>query len=249
MQKPITLYPAIDLKDGHCVRLYKGDMDQATIYGDNPAAQAKKFADAGCSWLHIVDLDGAFDGKPANSKAVENILETVSIPVQLGGGIRSLEIMEAWLRAGIARLILGTLAVKDPDLVKKACKTFPGHIAVGLDARAGMVATEGWAESSNQSVKDMARRFEDVGIAAIIHTDIDRDGTLEGANIAASSDLAKATDIPIIVSGGVKDIKDITRVRKEGTLEGVISGKALYTGSLSLADALEAAGKKEKKHA
>lgn len=237
----ITIYPAIDLKDGQCVRLYKGDMDATTVYNTDPGAQAKAFADEGAEWLHVVDLNGAFDGAPTNRSAVEMILDSVDIPVQLGGGIRSLETMEFWLETGITRLILGTLAVKDPALVKEACKAFPGKIAVGLDARGGMVATEGWAEASTLSVEEMAKRFEEAGVASIIHTDIDRDGTLEGANVEASAKLAAASSIPVIVSGGVRDEADIARVALANGLEGVITGKALYTGSLTLSSAIAAA--------
>ena len=237
----ITVYPAIDLKDGKCVRLYKGAMDAATVYSASPTEQAKSFVSEGATWLHVVDLDGAFNGAPANRTAVEAILKAVNIPVQLGGGIRSLKTMEFWLEAGLSRLILGTLAVKNPALVKEACRAFPGKIAVGVDARSGMVATEGWAETSEISIVNLAKRFEDVGVAAIIHTDIDRDGTLEGANVAASKALAGETGIPVIVSGGVRDASDIKAVKEAGVLEGVITGKALYGGTLSLSDALMAA--------
>jgi len=234
----INLYPAIDLKDGACVRLYKGAMDAATVFNKNPAAQAAAFVAAGCNWLHLVDLNGAFAGTPVNRKAVDDILAAVSVPVQLGGGIRDLATMEAWIDAGITRLILGTLAVKDPALVKKACRAFPGRIAVGIDARAGKVAVEGWAETSELGVIDLARRFEDAGVAAIIHTDIDRDGTLEGVNVAASSELAAAVSIPVIASGGVKDLDDIRAVVKAGNLDGVVTGRALYDGGMDIKVAL-----------
>lgn len=237
----ITVYPAIDLKDGNCVRLFKGDMDAATIFSDNPAAQAKEFVDAGCTWLHLVDLNGAFAGEPVNAAAVDAILGAVDVPVQLGGGIRDIQTMERWLDAGISRLILGTLAVKNPALVKEACKLFPGKIAVGIDAKGGMVAVEGWAEASELEVTELALKFEDAGVAAIIHTDIDRDGTLTGVNAEASSDLAKAVSIPVIASGGVKDIDDIHRVADVGNLEGVVTGRAIYDGRLDLRQALSVA--------
>jgi len=238
----ITVYPAIDLKDGNCVRLYKGDMDAATVFSDNPAAQAKEFVDAGCNWLHLVDLNGAFAGEPVNAAAVDAILAATNVPVQLGGGIRDIATMERWLEAGISRLILGTLAVKNPALVREACTLFPGKIAVGIDAKGGMVAVEGWAEASELEVTELALKFEDAGVAAIIHTDIDRDGTLTGVNAEASSALAKAVSIPVIASGGVKDIDDIHRVAGAGNLEGVVTGRAIYDGRLDLREALKVAG-------
>lgn len=238
----ITVYPAIDLKDGNCVRLYKGDMDAATVFSDNPAAQAKEFVDSGCTWLHLVDLNGAFAGEPVNWAAVDAILKTTDVPVQLGGGIRDIATMERWLEAGISRLILGTLAVKNPALVKEACTLFPGKIAVGIDAKGGMVAVEGWAEASELEVTELALKFEDAGVAAIIHTDIDRDGTLTGVNAEASSALAEAVSIPVIASGGVKDIDDIHRVAQAGNLEGVVTGRAIYDGRLDLKEALKVAG-------
>nr|WP_308911074.1 1-(5-phosphoribosyl)-5-[(5-phosphoribosylamino)methylideneamino]imidazole-4-carboxamide isomerase [Pseudokordiimonas caeni] len=237
----INIYPAIDLKDGACVRLYKGAMDAATVFNKDPAAQAAAFVAAGCNWLHLVDLNGAFAGTPVNKKAVDDILSAISVPVQLGGGIRDLATMEAWIDAGITRLILGTLAVKDPALVKKACRAFPGRIAVGIDARGGKVAVEGWAETSELGVIDLAKRFEDAGVAAIIHTDIDRDGTLEGVNVAASSELAAAVSIPVIASGGVKDLDDIRAVVAAGNLDGVVTGRALYDGGMDLKTALKIA--------
>lgn len=235
----ITLYPAIDLKDGNCVRLYKGAMEEATVFNDDPAAQAKQFVDAGCKWLHLVDLNGAFAGEPVNAAAVEAILKATNVPTQLGGGIRDIATMERWLDAGLSRLILGTLAVKDPALVKEACKLFPGKIAVGIDAKAGMVAVEGWAEVSTLEVTTLAKKFEDAGVAAIIHTDIDRDGTLTGVNAEASSELADAVSIPVIASGGVKDLNDIRRVADAGNLEGVITGRAIYDGGMDLKAALK----------
>jgi phosphoribosylformimino-5-aminoimidazole carboxamide ribotide isomerase len=237
----ITIYPAIDLKDGNCVRLYKGDMNAATVFNDNPAAQAREFVDAGCTWLHLVDLNGAFAGEPVNAAAVEAILKATDVPVQLGGGIRDIATMERWLDAGISRLILGTLAVKNPELVKEACKLFPGKIAVGIDAKGGMVAVEGWAEASEVEVTELAMKFEDAGVAAIIHTDIDRDGTLTGVNAGASCLLASAVSIPVIASGGVKDIDDIHAVKSAGNLEGVVTGRAIYDGRLDLKAALEVA--------
>jgi len=235
----ITLYPAIDLKDGNCVRLFKGEMDQATVFNDNPAAQALEFVNAGCKWLHLVDLNGAFAGEPVNGEAVDAILRATNVPTQLGGGIRDIATMEHWLDRGLSRLILGTLAVKDPTLVKEACHLFPGKIAVGIDAKDGMVAVEGWAEVSTLEVTELAKKFEDAGVAAIIHTDIARDGTLTGVNAEASSELANAVSIPIIASGGVKDIEDIHRVVEVGNLEGVITGRALYDQRLDLAEALK----------
>ena len=237
----ITLYPAIDLKDGNCVRLFKGDMEAATVFNDNPAAQAKAFEDAGCRWLHIVDLNGAFAGEPVNGAAVDAILDAVNVPVQLGGGIRDIATMERWLEKGLSRLILGTLAVKNPALVKEACRLFPGKVAVGIDAKGGKVAVEGWAEASELGVIELAQKFEDAGVAAIIHTDIDRDGTLIGVNAEASSELAAAVSIPVIASGGVKDLSDIERVAAAGNLEGVITGRAIYDGGMDLGAALKIA--------
>jgi len=239
----ITLYPAIDLKDGNCVRLIKGAMDQATVFSDNPVAQAQAFVDAGCRWLHLVDLNGAFAGAPVNGEAVDAILKATNVPTQLGGGIRDLKTMERWLERGLSRLILGTLAVKNPALVREACKLFPGKIAVGIDAKGGMVAVEGWAEVSNMQVTELARIFEDAGVAAIIHTDIDRDGMLSGVNAEASSALADVVTIPVIASGGVKDLGDIHRVVEMGNLEGVITGRALYDGRLDLGEAIKVADK------
>lgn len=236
-----TIYPAIDLKDGQCVRLYKGDMDAVTVYGDNPAAQAKSFTDAGAEFLHLVDLNGAVDGHPVNKEAVTSILSAITVPLQLGGGIRDLATMENWLEAGVSRLILGTLAVKNPALVKEAGKLFDGKIAVGIDARGDRVAVEGWVEASDMAVIDLAKSFEDAGMAAVIYTDIDRDGTLEGAAVDATHKLAEAISIPVIASGGVRDIEDIKALKSTGSVSGVISGKALYTGKLALTDALAVA--------
>lgn len=236
----MILFPAIDLKDGQCVRLVKGDMDQATVFSDDPAAQAAAFQALGFRYLHLVDLNGAFAGQPVNGAAVEAILAAIDVPAQLGGGIRDLTTIEAWLAKGIARVILGTAAVRDPDLVRDACKAFPGRIAVGLDARGGRVAVSGWAETSELTVTDIAVRFEDAGVAAIIYTDIDRDGVLQGLNLEATTALAKTTSIPVIASGGLSSIDDITALLKpeNAALEGAISGRALYDGSLDAAAAL-----------
>lgn len=237
----MILFPAIDLKDGQCVRLKLGDMEQATVFSDDPAAQARTFQDQGFEYLHLVDLNGAFAGASVNGEAVETILKTVSIPVQLGGGIRDLDAIAAWLEKGIARVILGTLAVRDPDLVRLACREFPGRIAVGIDAKAGHVAVEGWAESSTLSVLDLAAKFEDAGVAAIIYTDIDRDGILAGLNIASTLELAGATSIPVIASGGLASMQDIDRLTRTdcAVLEGAISGRALYDGRIDPALALQ----------
>ena len=235
----MILYPAIDLKEGRCVRLIRGDMSQATVFNDDPAAQAAKFADAGASWLHLVDLDGAFAGKPMNAAAVEAIVNEVDIPVQLGGGIRSLETIENWLSRGVMRVILGTVAVKDPDLVRQACRKFPGQIAVGIDARGGRVAVEGWAEETDLQTVDLARKFADAGVDAIIYTDIDRDGVLEGANIPATAALARAVSIPVIASGGVSSLTDIRGLIAEKKIAGAIIGRALYDGRIDLREALK----------
>ncbi|WP_339830820.1 1-(5-phosphoribosyl)-5-[(5-phosphoribosylamino)methylideneamino]imidazole-4-carboxamide isomerase [uncultured Parvibaculum sp.] len=230
----MILFPAIDLKDGQCVRLVHGLMDKATVFNDDPAAQARAFEAAGFEYLHIVDLNGAFAGTPVNAAAVERILAAISMPAQLGGGIRDLATIEMWLAKGIARVIIGTSAVKNPALVIEACRRFPGRIAVGLDARGGYVATEGWADVSDLTVLDMARRFEDVGVAAIIYTDIDRDGALEGLNIEATVALANAISIPVIASGGLSSIDDVKKLLAADTdnIEGAISGRALYDGRL-----------------
>ena len=232
--QPVILFPAIDLKDGACVRLKLGDMTAATVFNDDPAAQAKKFEAEGFEYLHIVDLNGAFAGRPVNASAVEAILAAVTMPCQLGGGIRDLATIEMWLGKGIARVILGTVAVRDPALVREACKTYPGRIVVGIDAKGGRVATEGWAETSDLSVVEMARRFEDAGVAAIIYTDIDRDGVLAGLNLPATIALAKATPIPVIASGGLASMVDIEALASPeySMLEGAISGRALYDGRI-----------------
>ncbi len=236
----MILYPAIDLKEGRCVRLLRGEMASATVFGEDPAAQAQGFVAAGCRWLHLVDLDGAFAGRPANAAAVEAILRAVPVPCQLGGGIRDIATLEHWLDHGVARVILGTAAVESPDLVRYAADAFPGRIAVGLDARAGKVATRGWAEATELDAVDLARRFEDVGIAAIIYTDIDRDGAMAGPNVAATAALAEAVSVPVIASGGVSSLADLIALRDTGVIDGAICGRALYDGALDLASALTA---------
>jgi phosphoribosylformimino-5-aminoimidazole carboxamide ribotide isomerase len=236
----MILYPAIDLKDGACVRLLRGDMDKATVFGTDPAAQARAFEAAGAEWLHLVDLNGAFAGRPVNAPAVEAILSAVSVPVQLGGGIRDIETVEGWLARGVARVILGTAAVEDPDLVRGAAGAFPGRVAVGIDARKGRVATRGWAEDGGIEAVDLARRFEDAGIAAIIYTDIDRDGAMQGPNVAATEALARAVSIPVIASGGVSRLSDLVALRDTRVVAGAISGRALYDGALDLGAALAA---------
>jgi phosphoribosylformimino-5-aminoimidazole carboxamide ribotide isomerase len=236
----VILFPAIDLKDGKCVRLLYGDMDKATVYGENPAEQARKFQDAGFEWLHLVDLNGAVEGRPVNAPAVEAILKAIDLPVQLGGGIRDMATIETWLEKGVRRVILGTMALRDPATVKDACKRFPGRIVVGIDARGGMVAVEGWVETSTITVVDLARQFEDAGVAAIIYTDIDRDGALTGVNVESTAMLARATSIPVIASGGVASLDDLTALKATGApFEGVISGRALYDGRLDPKAALE----------
>ena len=235
----MILYPAIDLKDGNCVRLLRGEMAAATVFGTDPAAQARAFEAAGCRWLHLVDLNGAFAGAPVNAAAVEAILETVTVPVQLGGGIRDRATIEAWLEKGVRRVILGTVALRDPDLVRAAAAAHPGRVAVGIDARAGKVAVEGWAETSDVEAVDLARRFEDAGVAALIYTDIERDGAMQGPNVAATAALARAVTIPVIASGGVSSLDDLRALKASGApLDGVISGRALYEGSLELAAAV-----------
>ncbi|HHN66645.1 MAG TPA: 1-(5-phosphoribosyl)-5-[(5-phosphoribosylamino)methylideneamino]imidazole-4-carboxamide isomerase [Thermopetrobacter sp.] len=236
----MILFPAIDLKDGQCVRLKLGDMERVTVFNDDPAAQAKSFEEAGFEWLHLVDLNGAFAGKPVNADAVNAILKAVSIPVQLGGGIRDMAMIEHWLAAGVRRVILGTVAVSDPQLVKDACRAFAGRVAVGIDAKGGKVAVSGWAETAELTAIELAKRYEDAGVAAIIHTDIDRDGVLKGLNIEATLELANAVSIPVIASGGLASIDDIKRLLKPdcAMLEGAISGRALYDGRLDAAEAL-----------
>ncbi|MDO5529265.1 MAG: 1-(5-phosphoribosyl)-5-[(5-phosphoribosylamino)methylideneamino]imidazole-4-carboxamide isomerase [Paracoccus sp. (in: a-proteobacteria)] len=238
----MILYPAIDLKDGNCVRLLRGDMEAATVFGADPAAQAKAFEDAGAEWLHLVDLNGAFAGKPVNGDAVRAILGAISIPAQLGGGVRDMATIEQWLSRGLARVILGTVAVENPALVREAAAAHPGRIAVGIDARGGRVATRGWAEETETNASELARRFEDAGVAAIIYTDIDRDGAMEGPNIAATEALARAVSIPVIASGGVSSLDDLLALKQGGAVAGAISGRALYEGAIDLAEALKALG-------
>lgn len=237
----MILFPAIDLKDGQCVRLQKGDMDAVTVFNDNPADQAKQFENQGFKYLHVVDLNGAFAGESVNGDAVEAIIKSVDMPVQLGGGIRTLEHIEAWLDRGLSRVILGTIAVRDPELVKEACKKFPGKIAVGIDARGGKVAVEGWAETSELDVVDLAKKFEGAGVAAIIFTDIDRDGILTGINWQATLELAQAVSIPVVASGGLASMDDIEMMTKPEMqiLEGAISGRALYDGRIDVDAALK----------
>ena len=236
----MILFPAIDLKDGQCVRLLRGEMADATVFNDDPAAQARAFQDAGCDWVHLVDLNGAFAGAPVNGAAVEAILAAIDVPAQLGGGIRDMATIEGWLKKGLSRVILGTVAVENPDLVREAARAFPGQVAVGLDARNGRLATKGWAEETDVMVTDLARAFEDAGIAAIIYTDIDRDGAMGGPNIAATEALARAVDVPVIASGGVSSMADLLALRDTGVIAGAISGRALYDGAIDLAEALNA---------
>ena len=237
----LTIYPAIDLKDGVCVRLRRGDMAQATVYSSNPGSQARAWQDAGFPWLHVVDLNGAFAGMPVNAEAVRAILENTSVPVQLGGGIRDIGRIEAWLEAGIRRVILGSAAAKNPDLVLEACKLFPGRIAVGIDARDGFVATEGWAEISTMPAADLGLRFEDAGVSTIIYTDIGRDGMLGGLNLDQTVALAQRVTTPVIASGGVGSLDDLAALKQAaaGTrIEGVIVGRALYDGRVDPAEAM-----------
>ena len=236
----MILYPAIDLKDGNCVRLLRGDMEAATVFGDDPAAQARAFQDAGAEWLHLVDLNGAFAGHPVNAEAVGAILAAVTVPAQLGGGIRDMATIEGWLERGLSRVILGTVAVENPSLVREAALAFPGKIAVGIDARGGRVATRGWAEETDVMAVDLARQFEDAGVAAIIYTDIARDGAMQGPNIAATEALARAVTIPVIASGGVSSMQDLLALRETRAIAGAISGRALYDGAINLSEALRA---------
>ena len=242
----MNLYPAIDLKDGDCVRLLRGEMAAATVFNNDPAAQAKSFQDAGCQWLHLVDLNGAIEGRPVNGEAVSAILAALTIPVQLGGGIRDEATALAWLEAGIRRVIIGTFALREPDLVADLCRRHPGRVAIGIDGRDGRVAVEGWVEQSDRSVLDLARHFEGAGAAAIIYTDIDRDGAMQGHNVAATSQLAAGISTPVIASGGVTNLDDLHALRAaaassiKGSIEGVIVGRALYDGAFDVAAGLNA---------
>jgi phosphoribosylformimino-5-aminoimidazole carboxamide ribotide isomerase len=236
----MILFPAIDLKDGACVRLLRGDMDSATVFNSDPAAQARAFEQAGFAWLHLVDLNGAFAGRPVNGDCVAAILAAVRIPVQLGGGVRDMACIENWLSLGVRRVILGTVAVSNPDLVREAARAFPGRIAVGIDARGGKVAVEGWARTTEISAHELAARFADAGVAAVIYTDIERDGAMQGLNVAATAALANAVSIPVIASGGVTSVADLEALKAAQCpgIEGVISGRALYDGRLDPSDAL-----------
>lgn len=237
----MILYPAIDLKDGQAVRLVHGEMDRATVFSDDPAAQARAFVAAGAEWLHLVDLNGAFAGEPVNAAPVEAILAACpGTPAQLGGGIRDMATIERWLDRGLARVILGTVAVENPALVRQAAAAFPGRVAVGIDARGGKVATRGWAEDTAVEATDLAKSYEDAGVAAIIYTDILRDGAMQGPNVAATADLARAVTIPVIASGGVSSLADLVALKATGVIAGAISGRALYDGALDLGEALAA---------
>ncbi|KII11991.1 1-(5-phosphoribosyl)-5-[(5-phosphoribosylamino)methylideneamino]imidazole-4-carboxamide isomerase [Phaeobacter sp. S60] len=236
----MILYPAIDLKDGQAVRLLHGDMEKTTVFNDDPAAQALEFVEAGCDWLHLVDLNGAFAGEPINAAPVEEILKRCKVPAQLGGGIRDMATIERWIDKGLARVILGTVAVENPDLVREAARAFPGKVAVGIDARNGRVATKGWAEETDVMVTDLAKSFEDAGVAAIIYTDILRDGAMKGPNVEATAALANAVSIPVIASGGVSSLDDLQALKSCGApLNGAISGRALYDGAIDLGKALK----------
>jgi phosphoribosylformimino-5-aminoimidazole carboxamide ribotide isomerase len=237
----MILFPAIDLKDGNCVRLQKGEMNKSTVFNTSPASQAKEFVNAGCQWLHMVDLNGAFEGKPVNADAVESIIKELDgVPCQLGGGIRDMKTAERWLKRGVTRVIIGTAALKNPDFVKEACKEFANRIAVGIDARNGYVAVEGWAKTSNVKAVDLALKFEDDGVSAIIYTDINRDGVLSGPNLEETVKLAEKLSTPVIVSGGVSSIEDLKACKEKEAagLQGVISGRAIYDGRIDLKEAL-----------
>ena len=236
----LTLYPAIDLKAGQIVRLAEGDMARATVYGNDPAAQAKAFADAGAAWLHVVDLDGAFAGESRNAAAVESILKSTPAKVQVGGGIRSMATIERWLMLGVARVVIGTAALVDPDLVKSAARAHPGKVVVAVDARDGFVATAGWADVSTVTAEELGHRFEDAGVAALLFTDVGRDGLLKGVNVDATAALSRAVQIPVIASGGVAGVEDLLALKPHPNIEGVIAGRAIYDGRLTIAEALAA---------
>ena len=230
----MIFFPAIDLKNGKCVRLLRGDINKVTVFNSDAAAQGRVFADSGCEWIHVVDLNGAFEGKPVNGTTVRSIIEAIDIPVQLGGGIRDMRTISFWLEAGISRVILGTAALKNPNLVRSACMEFPGQVAVGIDSKDGMVAVEGWAEVSEMPALDLAMRFEDIGVAAIVYTDINRDGAMQGPNIDETKALAKAIITPVIASGGISSMSDLHVLKEasEGLFAGVISGRAIYDGAI-----------------
>ena len=235
----MIFYPAIDLKDGACVRLLQGRMEDATVFNADPPAQAREFEKQGAEWLHLVDLNGAFAGEPVNARVVDGIVSAVTMPVQLGGGVRDRKTIDLWLERGIRRVVLGTAAARDPDLVRGAAKDHPGRIAVGIDARGGRVAVEGWAETTDLTALELAKRFEDAGVAAIIFTDIDLDGAMQGPNVAATAELAEATAIPVIASGGVSSMDDLRALKASGApLDGIISGRAVYEGAIDLSEAV-----------
>ncbi len=238
----MILFPAIDLKQGHCVRLYQGDMDKATVFNNSPSTQALMFQKEGAEWIHVVDLDGAFAGKPENVEAVRSIHDATKAKIQLGGGIRDMATIESWLGEGIARVILGTAAVKNPELVREACKKFPNQIAVGIDARDGFVATEGWAEKSSVSVIELASKFQDAGVSCIIYTDIAKDGAMQGADFEGTQRLVQAVHIPVILSGGISSRADLRRAREIEGLYGVISGRAIYEKAFTVKEAIEILG-------
>jgi phosphoribosylformimino-5-aminoimidazole carboxamide ribotide isomerase len=240
----MIIFPAIDLKDGNCVRLEKGEMNRATIFNNNPADQGMKFEKQGFKWIHIVDLNGAFEGKPVNINPVKEIIKSVKIPLQLGGGIRDIATIENWLDAGVSRVILGTIALRNPEIVKQACKNFPGQIVVGVDGKGGQVAVEGWAETSEVSVVELAKKFEDAGVSAILYTDVARDGMLQGVDLSGTKLLAESVNIPVIASGGVAGIEDIKAVKdiESSGVCGVVVGRALYDGRIDIEEALKIAG-------
>lgn len=242
----LELFPAIDIKDGQCVRLYQGDMDRSTVFSDNPGAQAKAFEEAGARWLHVVDLNGAFAGNPVNADAVQSIVESINIPVQLGGGIRNLETISYWLMMGVKRVILGTAALKDPDMVKEACREFPGQIVVGIDAKDGKVATDGWANVTEVNAVDLAHQFEGMGVMAIIYTDIARDGAMMGPNLKTTGELAEAIRVPVIASGGISSLDDVRSLKTLANkgVAGMITGRALYDGAFTIKEALQVLGER-----
>ena len=235
----MILYPAIDIKDRRCVRLLKGNMNKETVFNTSPENQAKSFENLGCEWIHIVDLNGAFEGKPINHQAVKSILNKVNIPIQLGGGIRSIDTIEYWIAQGLSRIIIGTAAINNPELIKLAAKEFPHKIAVGIDARNGYVATDGWARTSSVSALDLAKKLEDVGVCSIIYTDIDRDGTMSGPNIDQTKNLADSIKIPVIASGGISSLEDLKKLKEsKANLDGVISGRAIYDKVFTINEAM-----------